>query len=91
MVQLLQDIQKFIAEGGWLAILLLVLASGYWGFWVFGPVYERDIKERDERIAEEHAEVEFWKTRYLNQRELTRRGVAAGKTILEAAKDVRGE
>ena|SRR5258706_16072531 len=83
VVEFLKAIQEFIQQGGWLAVLLLVLVSGYWGSWVFGWVYKKLEKEKEE----EKKQRIFWMNKYITQREYTRRAVSSGEMILASAAD----
>lgn len=52
MIEALRAISEFIKDGGWLAVLLLVLFSGYYGMWQFGSSVKRLLDEKDLRIAD---------------------------------------
>jgi hypothetical protein len=76
----INDLFKFLQNGGILAAALLVAWGGYKGYWIFGPQHDREMKLKDEIIAQRDIAVEsltrdrdYWRGQAWETKEVAKR------------------
>lgn len=52
-MDILKSVNEFIKEGGWLAVMLIVLFAGYFGYWIYGPTHRSRLEREEKATARE--------------------------------------
>lgn len=75
-----QWVDLIVGPGGTLVLLLIILVSGYRGWWVFGPIHAAVVEEKNQ-----------WRDATLKSLRAAERGIEVGEQLVKHTKEEASE